>query len=315
MEENNYLWKEPTDIYNSLQDSVQTKVLVDIQNNSQFAANCIRNANHVVFNLNGDKDQDQISNDDLEKLTVEHLKTAYCSKYAWNDKECSIKDSKEWNNRGLMYKNVILCDTDGTSPLLFKIADLLKSEGKGVTVLLLKGGMSNFAVEYPFLISGQQKQKKALNGVLASEIYPKFLYIGGYENACKIEQLNALGITHILNVADELQNRFPDNFVYKHCGVNDTSADNISKYFEDSIKFIDEAKQSSSHKVLVHCAMGISRSSTIVIAWLMQNASLDFEAAKAIVKKKRSCISPNEGFVVQLKQHELELKNGTFGKH
>jgi protein-tyrosine phosphatase len=71
----------------------------------------------------------------------------------------------------------------------------------------------------------------------------------------------------------------------------------------------DSAQYSPSQKVLVHCAMGISRSSAIVIAWLMKRNNWTLEQAKSAVKSQRSIIKPNEGFVNQLVEFEKELLN------
>lgn len=38
-------------------------------------------------------------------------------------------------------------------------------------------------------------------GAFASEILREFLYLGGYDNACRGELLKAQGISHILNVS------------------------------------------------------------------------------------------------------------------
>ncbi|KAF2658356.1 phosphatases II [Lophiostoma macrostomum CBS 122681] len=54
-------------------------------------------------------------------------------------------------------------------------------------------------------------------------------------------------------------------------------------------------------KVLVHCLQGISRSGSIIVAYLMQEQSLDYDAALAIARISRSIIMPNSGFADQLR--------------
>jgi protein-tyrosine phosphatase len=46
----------------------------------------------------------------------------------------------------------------------------------------------------------------------------------------------------------------------------------------------------------VHCQMGVSRSATVVIAFLMWAFGLDLEAALAFAETRRRCVSPNPGF-------------------
>jgi protein-tyrosine phosphatase len=60
--------------------------------------------------------------------------------------------------------------------------------------------------------------------------------------------------------------------------------------------------------VLVHCYAGVSRSASIVIAYFMHKHKLSLLDAMKLVKSKRSCISPNVGFLLQLKEFEKELQ-------
>lgn len=89
--------------------------------------------------------------------------------------------------------------------------------------------------------------------------------------------------------------------------VEDLDTENISKYFDSSIKFIDQAK-SKGGKILVHCAAGISRSATLVIAYLMYSYAMSFSDAYAFVKKRRDIVDPNMGFIVQLSNFDDALK-------
>jgi protein-tyrosine phosphatase len=54
--------------------------------------------------------------------------------------------------------------------------------------------------------------------------------------------------------------------------------------------------------------MGKSRSSSVVIAYVMLKKKINYEEAFNFVKSKRDCISPNSGFVAQLKEFEEILK-------
>ena len=55
----------------------------------------------------------------------------------------------------------------------------------------------------------------------------------------------------------------------------------------------------SGNKVYVHCHQGISRSATIVVAFLMLKRGLPLMEALKTIREKR-LIRPNEGFVKQL---------------
>jgi hypothetical protein len=63
-------------------------------------------------------------------------------------------------------------------------------------------------------------------------------------------------------------------------------------------------KLNNKPKLLVHCAMGKSRSATIVIMYLMKKFLLPYKIAKSIVKSRRETIEVNSGFLSQLKTFE-----------
>ncbi len=66
-------------------------------------------------------------------------------------------------------------------------------------------------------------------------------------------------------------------------------------YFDVATKFINDAIKSDG-KVYVHCMAGISRSPTIVIAYLMKYEKMNLDDAYNFVKSRR-WIGPNTGFV------------------
>lgn len=89
--------------------------------------------------------------------------------------------------------------------------------------------------------------------------------------------------------------------------VDDDEDEKISQHFFDIHKVISEAV-SKNKNVIVHCAAGMSRSATLVIAYLMIENRWHYEEAYNFVKKRRPLIQPNIGFVKQLKALEYRLK-------
>ena len=61
---------------------------------------------------------------------------------------------------------------------------------------------------------------------------------------------------------------------------------------------------------LIHCSAGVSRSATFVIAFLMIKRKMNLKEAYDLVKSKRSQISPNKGFMIQLNNLEASLFDG-----
>jgi protein-tyrosine phosphatase len=90
--------------------------------------------------------------------------------------------------------------------------------------------------------------------------------------------------------------------------VRDSEKEKINYYFEDACQFIDKNTQKGGG-VLVHCAYGISRSSTLVIAYLMKKLKISYSEAFSFVKRKRPMACPNRGFQEQLRLWGETLKS------
>lgn len=140
---------------------------------------------------------------------------------------------------------------------------------------------------------------------IPSEVMPG-LYIGSIGAALNKPYLLENGISHILTVADNLKNSFPDIFTYKSLEILDTIEFNILSILDEALEFIETALNSQG-KVLVHCFAGKSRSATVVCAYLMKKHSMRLEQAIEFLKSKRPCIMPNQGFLFQLALYEKSL--------
>ena len=85
---------------------------------------------------------------------------------------------------------------------------------------------------------------------------------------------------------------FPDDFTYHQIRIADHLDSDIVKHFEGAFKYIDEAIASGG-TVFVHCNAGISRSSSIVAAYLIHSKKWKFEQAALYVRSKRLCANFN----------------------
>ncbi|KAJ0092529.1 hypothetical protein Patl1_25450 [Pistacia atlantica] len=136
------------------------------------------------------------------------------------------------------------------------------------------------------------------------------LFLGSFLDANKKDALKSSNVTHILTVADLGEPPFPDEFLYKTIEVMDRDDTNLMLYFDECFNFIDEAKRLGGG-VLVHCLMGISRSVTIVVAYLMKKHGMRLSQALEHVKSKRQQADPNYGFMSQLQQFEQNLQGAS----
>lgn len=135
------------------------------------------------------------------------------------------------------------------------------------------------------------------------------LFIGNRHAAKNLCLLKEHGITHVVNCADELEhyveNYESNDIKWLFLPMLDCSYEgDVESYIPHAIPFIDDAV-TNNQKVLIHCAAGISRSSSITIAYLMHKYNLRYERAFSRVKSKRSCCRPNNRFVTQLKNYDF----------
>ena len=136
----------------------------------------------------------------------------------------------------------------------------------------------------------------------------KFLYLGNYKHSSDNKELKKLKINYILNCAIECHNyNLPKNVKELHLKVKDIDTFEILYYFDIANEFINKCKLMGGI-CLVHCKLGVSRSTTFVIAYLMKYANLTTDEAFEFVKNKRSSIKPNDGFMRQLRMYEKILR-------
>lgn len=82
----------------------------------------------------------------------------------------------------------------------------------------------------------------------------------------------------------------------------DFEKQDISQHFKPACEFIEE--ELAKGNVLVHCGAGVSRSSTIVISYLMWKNKIPFMEALKIMEKRHPPTRPNPGFQKQLIKYE-----------
>lgn len=126
------------------------------------------------------------------------------------------------------------------------------------------------------------------------------LYLGSQDPAVCSDILKKYNIGHILSIGVEISAKF-DNIRYYTCDLLDLPESDIIPSIK---KCIDIIHASHKENIFVHCNAGVSRSPTIVIAYLMIIMGLSYVEAYDKVKKERSCIKPNDGFVRQLQSIE-----------
>eukprot|EP00026_Physarum_polycephalum_P017194 Phypoly_transcript_18342.p1 GENE.Phypoly_transcript_18342~~Phypoly_transcript_18342.p1 ORF type:complete len:174 (+),score=23.46 Phypoly_transcript_18342:36-557(+) len=144
----------------------------------------------------------------------------------------------------------------------------------------------------------------------ASAITP-FLYLSGETSARDKALLLQLRVSAVVNVTRELdffhESDKEKRFVYHRVPITDHDSARIVQELDAATTFIHTQIQAGKC-VLVHCKAGVSRSPTIVLAYLIRYGDMDLRQAYEHVKGKRAVVSPNRGFWRQLVEYELAVR-------
>eukprot|EP00828_Plagiopyla_frontata_P043742 TRINITY_DN6949_c0_g1_i1.p1 TRINITY_DN6949_c0_g1~~TRINITY_DN6949_c0_g1_i1.p1 ORF type:complete len:283 (-),score=52.22 TRINITY_DN6949_c0_g1_i1:70-918(-) len=147
-----------------------------------------------------------------------------------------------------------------------------------------------------------------LNCILSRTQTEGILYLGDINDTSDTGKLYNHGVGAVLTVASNINIYYPQDFKINHLifSIDDSPHCDLEKYFLQGINFIEENRKYTN--VLVHCFAGISRSASLVIAYLIWKYSMNFSQAYQFVQKKRKIVNPNNGFIQQLQNFELQIK-------
>lgn len=133
------------------------------------------------------------------------------------------------------------------------------------------------------------------------------LFIGNRQGAQDKELLKSHRVQHIIQIQNvEVPPFYPSDFNYLCIHMPDVPDSNIASTFSIALPFIAKGLQ-ANETVYVHCDGGVSRSGSIIIAYLMASRGLCYDDAYMSARKVRACIRPNEGFERQIRDLESEV--------
>lgn len=133
------------------------------------------------------------------------------------------------------------------------------------------------------------------------------LFLGNVQGASDLNLLQQNSITHVLTMGrDKPSSHFSSMIKYKQVEIMYSPAEMVIDYFKESFEFIQQALDKKGN-VFVHCGRGISRSSAVVIGFLMMTNGWTFAEAFQYTSSKRTCTFPNVGFQLQLQLLEKQL--------
>ena len=106
---------------------------------------------------------------------------------------------------------------------------------------------------------------KQNNLVISYNQITEKIFLGNEDTARDKKELIKNNISNILICAEGCEIFYPDIFKYKILYLDDAIDENLLCWLYEAFKFID----SSEKNIYIHCIMGISRSASVTIGYLM----------------------------------------------
>lgn len=307
-----------------IQNSILSNRILNISKNNNLFNDSYYN---YIYNLKIKKEEALKKNDDIKEKTEYN----YDIKPSSTNSSFKLKnDISESNSINIERKNTIKLIDDklsvSASPNKLKIVNKTINNNSQFPRFYSSNRNNVFGISNDFSTSRSgslsnkrlcplchkevdyYKYRSHLN-MHPSQIF-NWLYLGSYRNACDVKDLQNLKINYILNCAIECENKnLPSDIKVFHAKINDYPYFQISSYFEKTNSFINKAKLSGGN-ILIHCQLGISRSTTCLIAYMIKHLGYTTLSALQHIKRKRPQVMPNFGFIHQLKNYEDKLKIG-----
>ena len=298
----------------------------NIEENNDINQNEVNNnENKITVNLKKDND---IKNDNDSNIKSNENINEKSNENKNNDKDNINQDIKDINtgkkinsNSDLKISNINLIspeaniDTNSNSNSKEKEKesetknnkarnklDIIKDPSKS----LLSGGPKKECPQCHALIESHL-YKIHVKNVHLSQIL-SWLYLGSFANACDLDELKRNNIKYILNCAVECKNEnLPSDIKELHLKLVDEPEFDITKHFKQTNDFINKVRTAGGN-LLVHCKVGLSRSPTVIIAYLIKYYEFTADSAINFIKRKRPQIIPNQGFIKQLYEYEKQFE-------
>ncbi|XP_065906257.1 serine/threonine/tyrosine-interacting-like protein 1 isoform X2 [Dysidea avara] len=236
-----------------------------------------------------------------------HILVAKQWKIIQNDVRCLLNPSGFLEE----FTFVIVYDesskSDNASQDVTEMLSMLESHGC-TNPLVLNGGYQEFLKQYPFLCLDRQyfsATELETFKTYPSVIIPGKMYLGNWRHAANKTMLDHLRVSHIVNLTLDDDELFSGEIKYMTVRINDSVDTDAYSHFTDVVDFVGSAWDSGC--ILIHCKVGVSRSTTFALAFLMSKYECSLLSASNLVKICRAGVWPNETFVHHLLRWEKDL--------
>jgi len=163
------------------------------------------------------------------------------------------------------------------------------------------------SIWYIYIFKFRRNKRSGIWDDEMNQIIP-YLYLTSYFVANNEQELANNNIYNILAVisTDVKRKNTPQHITYMHLPLDDTGSADIKSLFSISNDFIDNSRKQKKN-VVVHCMAGVSRSPSIIMAYLIAKEGFSLPQAFEHIRKRREIIQPNYGFMRQLMEYEQQL--------
>ncbi|KAJ6608643.1 protein-tyrosine phosphatase-like protein [Mycena sp. CBHHK59/15] len=152
----------------------------------------------------------------------------------------------------------------------------------------------------------KKNRNSTSTGDTAVLIKAPYLYLGPRTSA-SASFVAAHGITHVLSIGSTPPSTLP-GVEYHRLSLSDDLSSPLDKVISGANDIISAVAAMPSGRILLHCSAAVSRSPTVVAAYLVSKCQMSLKAALGVIINARPAVCPNTGFLAQLKELEMTLR-------
>ena len=127
------------------------------------------------------------------------------------------------------------------------------------------------------------------------------IYLGDVNAASDEAYLKEHNITTVVNCAISCKSNYTD-IKYIELKLYDDKSQSLFPKLEVAYDFIKKNTKKNEN-ILVHCKCGISRSTSLVVFYLMKEKGWDYDIAMNYIRKRRPSALPQRAFQKQLRNY------------
>lgn len=160
--------------------------------------------------------------------------------------------------------------------------------------------------DYNYFLADTRRAMNELSIVETTDVGSKLILTSYDAMRSHLHKQNSEHPVHVLSLLDFSFDLHKD-ITHRIFMIEDAEDEDIKTLFDPSIEFINKGLAIPNTTVIVHCYAGISRSSSVVLAYLMKEKNMTLDDAFAHLVTKRRIVEPNDGFWTQLEEFENEI--------